>query len=135
MIWYILSYVVCAIAIAVLVRYQFREIIVWQKWIMVILSPLVIASLLFIFLCILPKHIKENGFQNILPRRKSKAYPLDKDDFRFWPKDTIAAGTEKMSIVDYNKKYGKSVTLDDIYGQGYSESLTPEEIFECIAVR
>lgn len=36
-----------------------------------------------------------------------------------------------MSIVDYNKKYGKSVTLDDIYGQGYSESLTSEEIFEC----
>ena len=121
----------CVIAIAVLVRYQFGEIKVWQKWIMVFLSPLVIASLLIIFLCILPKHIKENGFHNILPRRKSKAYPLDKDDFRVWPKDIVAAGSEKMSIVDYNKKYEKSVALDDIYGQGYSESLTPEEIFEC----
>ena len=131
MIWYIWSYVACVIAIAVLVRYQFGEIKVWQKWIMVFLSPLVIASLLIIFLCILPKHIKENGFHNILPRRKRKAYPLDKDDFRFWPKDMVAAGSEKMSIVDYNKKYEKSVALDDIYGQGYSDSLTPEEIFEC----
>lgn len=79
-----------------MVKYQFEELKAWQKCLMLVLSPLVIVTLMIIMLCILPKHIKEHRFHDILPRRKSKAYPMDKDDFRFWPTDTIIAGTDKV---------------------------------------
>lgn len=103
----------------------------WQKVLAVLFAPAMIVLLVIGMIVLSIDHICKHGFHDILPRRKSKAYPLDKEDFRFWSKDTIVTGTEKMSIVDYNKKYGKSITLDDVYGQGYSESLTPEDIFGC----
>lgn len=131
MLWYILIYLLFASIVTALVKFQFDEMKPLQKFIMVLLSPLAFVILLIIFLCILSKHIKESGFHNILPHKKDKVYSLDKDDSRFWSKDTIVVGTEKMSIVDYNNKYGKSITLDDVYGAGYSESLTPEEMFKC----
>lgn len=131
MIWYVIIYVICACSVDFLVKYQFEEFKVWQKCLMVILSPLVIVTLLIIMLCILPGHVKEHGFHDILPRKKDKAYPLDKDDFKYWPKDTILAGAEKMTISEFNKKNGKNLSLDDVYGSGYTDSLTPEEVFKC----
>lgn len=116
--------------LAVLIGFK-SQLKSWQKVLAVLFAPAMIILLVIGAIVLIIDHICKHGFHDILPRRKSKAYPLDKEDFRFWSKDTIVAGTEKMSIVDYNKKYGKSITLDDVYGQGYSESLTPEDIFEC----
>jgi len=36
-----------------------------------------------------------------------------------------------MSIDQYNAKFNKSLTLDDVYGKGYIARLTAEEVFEC----
>lgn len=128
---YIWIYIACMIVmLAVLLGFR-SQLKIWQKILAVLFAPAMIVLLVIGAIVLTIDHICKHGFHDVLPRRKSRAYPLDKNDFRSWPKDTIAAGTEKMSIVDYNKKYGKSITLDDIYGQGYSESLTPEEIFEC----
>lgn len=120
-------YAVCMVFMLILMlctKYKFDHI---ERIVIVALDPIMTIVGIISIIDLLIKH----GPMGVLPRRKSKAYPLDKEDFRFWSKDTIVAGTEKMSIVDYNKKYGKSITLDDVYGQGYSESLTPEDIFEC----
>lgn len=128
---YIWIYIACMIVmLAVLLGFK-SQLKIWQKILAVVFAPVMIVLLVIGAIVLLIDHVCKHGFHDILPRRKSKAYPLDKADFRFWPKDTIVAGTDKMSIVDYNKKYGKSITLDEVYGQGYSESLTPEEIFEC----
>lgn len=129
MIWSIILeiYAACIVIMLVLMfcfKNKFDNI---EKIVIVALAPIMTIVGIISIIDLLIKH----GPMGVLPRRKSKAYPLDKEDFRFWSKDTILAGTEKMSIVDYNKKYGKSITLDDVYGQGYSESLTPEDIFEC----
>ena len=91
----------------------------WQKVLAVLFAPAMIVLIVIGAIVLTIDHICKHGFHDILPRQKSKAYPLDREDFRFWSKDTIMAGTEKMSIVDYNKKYGKSITLDDVYGQGH----------------
>lgn len=128
---YIWIYIACMI-VMLAVLFGFRsQLKIWQKILAVLFAPAMIVLLVIGAIVLTIDHICKHGFHDVLPRRKSTAYPLDKNDFRSWPKDTVAAGTEKMSIVDYNKKYGKSLTLDDVYGQGYSESLTPEEIFEC----
>lgn len=128
---YIWIYIACMIVmLAILLGFK-SHLKSWQKVLAVLFAPTMIVLLVIGAIVLTIDHICKHRFHDILPRRKSKAYPLDKNDFRSWPKDTIAAGTEKMSIIDYNKKYEKSVALDDIYGQGYSESLTPEEIFEC----
>ena len=52
MIWYVIIYVICVCSVAFLVKYQFEEFKVWHKYLMVILSPLVIVTLLIIMLCI-----------------------------------------------------------------------------------
>lgn len=104
----------------------------WHRILMIVLSPLVIAFAVIVFICILPKHIKENGFRRFWPRRKGKAYPLDKSDFNYWSKDTVYDGEkDKMTLSEFNKKYNKTLTLDDVYGSGYTESITPEEYLEC----
>lgn len=118
------------VMLAVLLGFK-SQLKYWQKVLAVLFAPLMIVFLVIGAIVLIIDHICKHGFHDILPRRKSKAYPLDKEDFNFWSKDTIMAGTEKMSIVDYNKKFGKSITLDDVYGQGYSESLTPKDIFNC----
>ena len=131
MIWYLLLYALCCIAIFLLVKTNFSEIKTWQKFLMVLFSPLVIVIFVLIFLCIIPKHIKENGFKNFFPHRKGKAYPLNKSDFRGWSKDTILDGDKKVSIDEFNKAHNTSLTLDDVYGRGFMDSMTPEEVYEC----
>ena len=120
-------YASCAVVMLILMLCTKNKFDKAEKTIIVALAPIMTVVGL---VSVIDQLIKQ-GPKGILPRRKSKAYPLDREDFRFWPKDTIMAGAEKMSIVDYNKKFGKSITLDDVYGQGYSESLTPEDIFNC----
>lgn len=128
---YVWIYIACMVVmLAVLLGFK-SQLKYWQKVLAVLFAPLMIVFLVIGAIVLIIDHICKHGFHDILPRRKSKAYPLDKEDFNFWSKDTIMAGTEKMSIVDYNKKFGKSITLDDVYGQGYSESLTPKDIFNC----
>lgn len=133
-VYWMAAYCVCVICVALIVKYNFQEAKLWQKALMVILSPLVLAAMAVILLCILPGHIKKNGFHSILPRRKGKAYPLDAEDFEFWPKDTILSGDGKMSIGEFNQKFGKNLSLDDVYGHGYVAALTPEEVFECKSI-
>ncbi len=120
-------YASCAVVMLILMLCTKNKFDKAEKTIIVALAPIMTVVGI---VSVIDQLIKQ-GPKGILPRRKSKAYPLDREDFRFWPKDTIMAGAEKMSIVDYNKKFGKSITLDDVYGQGYSESLTPEDIFNC----
>lgn len=128
---YIWIYIACMIVmLAVLLGFK-SQLKIWKKILAVLFAPVMIVLLVIGAIVVFIDHVCKHGVHDIIPRRKSKAYPLNKDDFRFWPKDTIMAGTDKMSIVDYNKKYGRSITLDEVYGHGYSESLTPEEIFEC----
>lgn len=128
---YVWIYIACMVVmLAVLLGFK-SQLKYWQKILAVLFAPVMIVFLVIGAIVLIIDHICKHGFHDILPRRKSKAYPLDKEDFNFWSKDTIMAGNEKMSIVDYNMKFGKSITLDDVYGQGYSESLTPEDIFNC----
>lgn len=76
----------------------------WHRILMIVLSPLVIAFAVIVFICILPKHIKENGFRRFWPRRKGKAYPLDKSDFNYWSKDTVYDGEkDKMTLSEFIK--------------------------------
>ena len=70
--------------------------------------------------------------QKILPKRKGHAYPLSEDDLKYWSKDTVYDGEkDKISITDFNKKYHKNLTLDDVYGKGFINSITSEEYLEC----
>lgn len=119
---------VAMLAVLLIYKSQFKA---WQKVLAVLFAPFMLVILIIGFLVIAIDHIIKHGFHDILPRRKNKAYPLDESDFKMWPKDTIQCGSEKMGITEYNRKYGKQLTLDDVYGAGYMDSLTPEEIFEC----
>lgn len=128
---YVWIYIACIVVmLAVLIGFK-SQLKSWQKVLAVLFAPAMIVLLVIGAIVLIIDHICKHGFHDVLPRRKSKAYPLDKEDINFWSKDTIMSGNEKMSIVDYNQKFGKSITLDDVYGQGYSESLTPEDIFNC----
>ena len=102
----------------------------WQKGLLILLAPLLVLIALGYLIYILPPHIKQNGFKNFY-HRKNKAYPLDEDDFKYWAKDTVLVNDQKMSIDEFNKKTGKTVTLDDVYGHGYIDSLTEEDIYHC----
>ena len=108
---YILIYGVCIIAMLAVLIFNNSKLKVWQKILAVLFAPAMIVLLVIGVLVLFIDHVCKHGFHNIIPRSKSKAYPLDKDDFRFWSKDTIAAGTDKMSIVEYNKKYSPKLRL------------------------
>lgn len=102
-----------------------------QKFISVILGPLTIVAIIVGVIVISIDHIMKHGFHDLLPKRKGKARPLKADDFKYWPKDTVLSGSDKISIDEFNAKFNKSLRLDDIYGLDYESSLTPEEIFNC----
>lgn len=82
------------------------------------------------------------------PRKKGEPYPLyamQKDIecslqrylggivwlMNEYPKDYVLVDNEPMSIKDYNEKYGRKLSLDEVYGAGYTDTLTPEDIFKC----
>lgn len=50
---------------------------------------------------------------------KDKARPLPKKLRKFLKPDLVVVNGETMSISDYNKKYGKNLTLKDVYGSKY----------------
>lgn len=102
-----------------------------QKFLTVALGPLTIIVLFVGVIVISIDHIIKYGFHDLLPKRKGKAHPLKADDFKYWPKDTILSGSDKMTIDEFNVKFNKNIRLDDVYGQAYESSLTPEEIFNC----
>lgn len=85
-----------------------------QKIVMLLAAPITIAVLIIGAIVVSIDHICKHGFHDILPRKKSKAYPLSKDDFKYWSKVTIIACSEKMNISEFNVKYGKNLSLDDI---------------------
>ena len=128
---YILIYVVCMIVMLTLFAFYKRQLKVWQKVIAVIFAPVMVVVLIVgtIFLCI--DHIVKHGFHNIFPRRKGKAYPLDQSDFSIWGKDYVLDGNDKIQIDDFNEKYNKALSLDDVYGKGFIENMTPEEVYKC----
>lgn len=130
---YILIYVVCMMVMLALFAFYKSQLKVWQKVLAVLFAPIMIAICIIgvIVLCI--EHIMKYGFHNILPRRKGKAYPLDKSDFSIWGKDYVLDGNDKIQIDDFNEKYNKALSLDDVYGKGFVENMTPEEVYKCKA--
>ena len=101
---YILIYVVCMVAVLAVFVFNKSQLKIWQKVIAVIFAPVMVVVLIVgtIVLCIV--HIVKHGFHNILPRRKGKAYPLDKSDFSIWGKDYVLDGNDKVQIDDFNEK-------------------------------
>lgn len=102
-----------------------------EKAIIIVFAPFVLIFAIGYIIWIFIDHIRKNGFHNMLPRKKGKAYPLDDDDFKYWAKDYVLDGEDKIRIDEFNSKYKKSLSLDDVYGEGYISGLTPEEIYEC----
>ena len=78
-------------------------------------SPFILVYLLYKWM---DKTIYKNG-----PR------PVDKRKSQYFKKDTVLdANMTTMSLSEYNYKYNKSYTLYDIYGKGYTDSLSKEEL-------
>lgn len=104
-----------------------------EKSVILVFAPIFTVFGIIDVLFIIPyQQLKEKGIIHMFSKRKGKPYPLDKTDFKFYPKDIVLDGEkDKVSIDEFNKKYGTSYTLDDIYGQGYTASLSPEDIQEC----
>lgn len=109
---YIIIYGACILAMLAILIFHKSQLKFWQKVLTVLLAPLMIVILIIGFIVIAIDHVIKHGFHDILPRRKSKAYPLDEADFKVWPKDTVQCGDEKMCITEYNKRFGKQLTLD-----------------------
>lgn len=129
---YLYIYLGCII-IASIILWSNKEFNWWQKLIMIVLAPLIVAILIIGFFVILAKHIKENGFKRFWPRRKGKAYPLDEAELRYIPKDAVHDGEKEIiPLTDFNRKYHKNLTLDDVYGKGYTDSITQQEYLNCI---
>lgn len=130
MIW-IGIYFVCVIALVAIIIGFNSNLSKRQKILTVAFGPLTIVALIIGVFVILIDHIIKHGFHNLLPKRKGTARPLKAEDFKYWPKDTVLSGSDKMSIDEFNAKFNKNLRLDDVYGQAYESSLTPEEIFNC----
>ncbi|MCM1142312.1 MAG: hypothetical protein NC453_27390, partial [Muribaculum sp.] len=105
----------------------------WQKLLMIVFAPLVVIfGIFYILFGILPQHIRENGFHNFLPRKKGKAYPISESQSKYLSKDFVCDGEkDTLPISEFNTKYGKNLSLDDVYGQGYTDALTPEQLYDC----
>lgn len=128
---YMIIYTLCVTILLAVFAFAKSDLKLWQKALAVVFAPIVFVIMVVGAICIFVDHIIKHGFHNVLPRKKNKAYPLDKDDFKYWPKDTILCGNDKMNITDFNKKFGKNLSLDDVYGKGYIDSLSPEEYYLC----
>lgn len=130
MIYWIIYGICVAIILAVFVSVK-SELKLWQKVLAVIFAPVVMVVMIIGAIVLAIDHIIKHGFHNVLPRRKGKAYPMDKSDFRIWGKDYVLDGDDKTQIDEFNKKYNTSLTLDDVYGKGFIENMTPEEVYKC----
>lgn len=130
MIYWIIYGLCAAIMLTVFVCVK-SELKLWQKVLAVIFAPLVLVVMIIGAIVISIDHIIKHGFHDILPRRKGKAYPMDKSDFHIWGKDYVLDGNDKIQIDEYNKKYNTTLTLDDVYGNGFMEKMTPEEVYKC----
>lgn len=126
---YSLNYIACMIVVAAALLGYKNKLKAWQKILAVLFAPATIVLSAIKAIVPIFGRISKYELHGFLPRRKIMVYPLDNDEFL--PKDIIMAGSDMMCITDYNTKYGKSITLNDVYGTGYTESLTPEELFEC----
>jgi hypothetical protein len=104
---------------------------VWLKMLMILFSPFVIlGAILYIIAEQIINLSWNKGFKPIV-KMTSRPHRLNSEDFDIWSKDTIRVRDKKMSIDQYNAKFNKSLTLDDVYGKGYIARLTAEEVFEC----
>ena len=130
MIWFGI-YLACVIVLVAIMMGFKSNLSKRQKFLTVALGPLTIIVLFVGVIVISIDHIIKHGFHDLLPKRKGNAHPLKADDFKYWPKDTILSGSDKMTIDEFNVKFNKNIRLDDVYGQAYESSLTPEEIFNC----
>lgn len=130
MIW-IGIYFVCVIALVAIIIGFNSNLSKRQKVLTVAFGPLTIVALIIGVFVISIDHIIKHGFNDLLPKRNGTAHPLKIEDFKYWPKDTVLSGSDKMAIDEFNDKFNKNLRLDDIYGQAYESSLTPEEIFNC----
>lgn len=124
---YLEIYIGCMIVMLGLMLFTKNKFDKIEKTIIIVLAPI----MMIVGVISIIDQLRKNGLKGTLPRSKSKAYPLEQDDFRYWPKDTVISDDHKISLDEYNRKLNKSLTLDDVYGEGYSASLTPEEVFEC----
>lgn len=133
MFFIIAIYWVCAVGITYYVRFRNskkRRLIPFQDkeslWERVV-DFLCIVSLVplcgpFILIYLLYKWMDKIIYKN-RPR------PVDKRKRQYFKKDTVLdANNNTMSLSEYNYKYNKSFTLDDVYGKGYTDSLSKEEL-------
>lgn len=89
----------------------------WEHVLIVLLCPLA-TPILLVFL-------PYKGCQNLYYKNRPK--PIPKSKRKFVRKDCVLDENNTIiSIPEYNYKHGTEYTLDDVYGKGYTESLSEE---------
>ena len=89
----------------------------WEHILIVLLCPLV-TPILLVFL-------PYKGCQNLYYRNRPK--PIPKSKRKLVRKDCVLDKNYVVSISKYNYQHGTKYTLDDVYGKGYTESLSDDE--------
>ena len=91
---------------------------IWEHLVIVLLCPIAVPIIL---LALAFKACQKLYYKN-RPR------PLPKKLKKFMKKDCVLdENNSTISIAEYNYKHGTEYTLDDVYGKGYTDSLTEEE--------
>ena len=128
-IWIVLAlyWIACCITVYVirnrngkepLQRIMKKETKIWEHLLIVLLCPVAIPIILIVYVCkVCHKHYYKNR-----PR------PLPKKLKEYMKKDCVLdENNSTVSIAEYNYKHGTEYTLDDVYGKGYTDSLTDGE--------
>lgn len=90
----------------------------WEHLLIIILCPIAAPIVLLVFAY---KACKKRYYKN-RPR------PLSKEQKKYLKNDCVLdENNSTMSIAEYNYKHGTEYTLDDVYGKGYTESLSDDE--------
>lgn len=85
-----------------------------QFFVSIILSPLIMMVLIY-------KFCKRRYYKN-------KPMPVPKKYKKYLKKDTVMHNHTSMSLAEYNYRFDKKITLEDVYGKKYVDSLSPDEI-------
>lgn len=89
----------------------------WEHILIFLLSPLATPFLLVF----LPYKVCQNLYY------KNRPKPIPKSKRKLVRKDCVLDKNYVISISKYNYQHGTQYTLDDVYGKGYTESLSDDE--------